>query len=94
MDKFDSFEVFRNNLILAPKVPRYSYTIMIDKDPPDKIQKYWEKLFHDIIEEDGLEWENIHTNNYKCTIETQLRSFYFKLFYRAIAFNDFLYKIG
>lgn len=31
---------------------------------------------------------------YKCTIETQLRSFYFKMFYNAIALNSLLYKIG
>jgi len=30
----------------------------------------------------------------KCTIETQLRSFYFKMFHKAIAFNSFLHKIG
>ncbi len=31
---------------------------------------------------------------YVCTIETQLRSFYFKLFHKVIAFNKFLHKIG
>ena len=30
----------------------------------------------------------------KCTIETQLRSFYFKMFHRAICTNQFLHKIG
>ena len=28
-----------------------------------------------------------------CTIDTRLRSFYFKIFHKAIALNDFLYKI-
>ena len=37
--------------------------------------------------------EKIHVNNFKSTISTQIRSFYFKLFHRAIGLNDFLYKI-
>ena len=32
-------------------------------------------------------------NNYKCTIETQLRSFYFKVFHDIIGLNAFLFKI-
>jgi len=91
---FDSFDIFVNNLILAPKVPRYSYSIMIDKTPPEKAQCYWKDLFSNCVQDEDLEWELIHTRNYKCTIETQLRSFYFKIFHRAIAFNEFLFKIG
>ena len=41
-----------------------------------------------------LNLDEIHNRNIKCTIETQLRSFYFKVFYKAIAFNSFLFKIG
>ena len=40
------------------------------------------------------EWSQIHRANFKCTIETQLRSFYFKVFHNAIGVNSFLYKIG
>ena len=32
--------------------------------------------------------------NFKCTIETQLRSFYLKMFHQAICTNQFLHKIG
>ena len=35
-----------------------------------------------------------HKANFTCTIETQLTSFYFKLFHRAICTNQFLHKIG
>ena len=37
--------------------------------------------------------EKIHVNNFKSTIITRIRSFYFKLFHRAIALNYFLFKI-
>ena len=43
---------------------------------------------------DELDWNDIHRANFNCTIETQLRSFYFKLFHRAICTNQFLHKIG
>ena len=79
---------------MAPEVPRYAYGIMSNKLPPERIQNYWESTFEDFCDEGDVEWEQIHIRNFKCTIETQLRSFYFKLFYKAIAFNSFLYKIG
>ena len=43
-----------------------------------------------------IEWDEIHDCNFQCTIETQLRAFYVKLFYKANAFNmfnSFLFKI-
>ena len=43
---------------------------------------------------DDEEWKEIHTRNFKCTIESKLRSFYFKVFHKAIAFKDFLFKIN
>ena len=37
---FDTLDIFSNNLILAPKVPRYSYSILSDNitiiTPPQK----------------------------------------------------------
>ena len=43
---------------------------------------------------DNEDWEEIHLRNFKCAIESRLRSFYFKIFHRAtIAFRDFLFKI-
>ena len=38
-------------------------------------------------------WNKIHLDNFKCSIYTRLRAFYFKLFFKAIALNNFLYKI-
>ena len=42
---------------------------------------------------DNEDWEEIHLRNFRCTIESRLWSFYFKIFHRAIAFCDFLFKI-
>ena len=50
------------------------------------------KLFEANADTD--EWSRIHTRNFKCTVETQLKSFYFKVLHKAIATNDFLSKIG
>ena len=44
--------------------------------------------------EDDIEWNKIHDNNFTCSIETQMRAFYFKVFHRAICTNKFLHKIG
>ena len=36
----------------------------------------------------------LHLCNFKCCIDTWLWSFYFKVFHKAITFNDFLFKIN
>ena len=35
----------------------------------------------------------VHNRNFFCTIDTKLRSFYLKIFHKAIALNHFLFKI-
>lgn len=64
---------------------------MLEQVLPEKTQNYWEEIIPDLGESD---WKEIHGRNYKCTIETQLRSFYFKVFHKTIALNEFLHKIG
>ena len=91
---YDIFNIFSNNIILAPKVPRYTYYIMLKKLPPEKYQNFWGNILVDSGYNVDVEWDENHNRNIKCTIETQLRSFYFKVFYKAIAFNSFLFKIG
>ena len=54
----------------------------------------WEDIFEGFCDKGDVDREDIYIRNYKCTIETQLRSFYFKLFHKAIAFISFLHKIG
>ena len=56
-----------------------------------KRESKWEELFgHQPKERD---WSIIHRDNFRCTIETQLRSFYFKIFHNVIGVNAFLFKI-
>jgi len=84
------------DLLLAgkkTKIPKYTYTIMMsDKNRPEKPKQFWDQSLSSDIDFD--DWEEIHTRNFYCTIETRLRSFYFKFFHNAIAFNNFLYKIN
>ena len=85
---------FSNNIILAPKVPRYTYYILLKKLPPEMYQHLWENIFVDCCDNVDVKWNEIQNRNIKCTIETQLRSFYLKLFYKAIAFDSFVFEIG
>ena len=62
------------------------------KDPaPVEVENKWVDCLL-VLEE--IDWNDVHSSNFTCTIETQLRSFYFKFFHRAICTNQFLYKIG
>ena len=56
-----------------------------------KINGRWKMDLLNVLEE--VEWDYIHKANFTCTIETQLRSFYLKLFHRAICTYQFLHKI-
>ena len=84
------FDCIFNNLISIQKIPRYAYSILFEKCIPDKRICFWKNLYND---PEDLDWEEIHFRNFKCSIDTRLRSFYFKVFHNAIAFNDFLFKI-
>ena len=57
--------------------------------------EFWEKLNVGVADDvEDTDWDEIHIRNFKCLIDTRLRSFYFKIFHKAIAFNDFLFKIN
>ena len=56
-----------------------------------KMENKWEQWLG--LDVNDLDWILVHKRNFKCTIETQLKSFYFKLFHNAIALNSFLFKI-
>ena len=91
------FDRIVENLLDKNKVPKYTYSVMNQKCIPEKQMKFWSELFDDSISGMDLnsweDWETIHLNNFKCSIDTRLRYFYFKIFHRAIAFNNFLFKI-
>lgn len=89
------FECIVDALNMATKVsktPKYSYPILLGKCSPNKAKTFWGDSF-DEAKLDDDEWEEIHLRNFKCTIESRFRSFYFKIFHKAIGFKDFLYKI-
>ena len=86
----DIFNTLVDNLLATQKVPKFSYSTFIDKSCPDKRISFWNCLADDMEDPD---WTEIHLRNYKCTIDTRFRAFYFKIFHNSIAFNDFLFKI-
>ena len=90
LDIFDFF-FFSNYIILAPKVPRYTYFTMLKKLQSVKHQVFWENIFADSRDNVDIEWDEIYNPNIKCTIETHLHSFYSKLFYKAVAFKGVLH---
>ena len=73
------------------KVTKYSYSISKVQESPTNTENYWLDVLN--IEED-IDWGVVHDNNFTCSIETQLRAFYFKIYNRAICTNKFLNKIG
>ena len=83
-------ETIVHKLLNTKKVPKNVYNLLIGFHVPDKKYSYWS---------DNLPvpvttcWENVHNTNFFCTIDTKLRSFYFKIFHRAVALNYFLFKI-
>ena len=59
---------------------------MVDECLPENCNSFWKEL---CVVPESLNWEKIHLGNVKCTIDSRLRSFYFKVFHKAIALNDF-----
>ena len=72
------------------KVPKNAYNVLLDLHVPDKRYAYWSDNLPVPV---TINWEKIHKTIFFSTIDTKLRSFYFKIFHRAIALNDFLFKI-
>ena len=79
-----------SSLVSEKKVPKHVYSILTNQASVEVENKWIDCL--DVVNE--VEWNYIHSANFKCTIETQMRSFYFKLFHKAICTNQFLHRIG
>ena len=92
----DIFENITSGLLHTNKVPKFTYSLLNETCLPEKRIKFWENIFGTDAGDDTVDtdWEEIHLRNFKCCIDTRLRSFYFKVFHKAIAFNDFLFKIN
>ena len=69
---------------MLKKVPKYAYSLMLDKCLPDKQISFWEAFADFTV--DSVDWEEIYRRKFKCSITSKLRSFYF--------INDFLFKIN
>nr|XP_039263093.1 uncharacterized protein LOC120339092 [Styela clava] len=69
-----------------------AYRIMIGKIfvPPDMYKSFWQESFNIPC----VEWNKYFTNSYLSTIETKLRSFQIKFFYKARVLNNVLYGFG
>ena len=61
---------------------------MMDECNPEKRDAFWNDSF-------GLNydsWDNVHLNNFKCSIYARIFSVYFKLFFKATVLNN-MHKI-
>ena len=86
----NAFDKICSSLASEKKVPKHVYSILRNQAFVEVENKWIDCL--DVMDE--VEWNYIHYANIKCTIETQLRSSYFKLFHKAICTNQFLHRIG
>ena len=84
------FDKICSSLVSEKKVPKHVYSILRNQASVEVENKWIDCL--DVVDE--VEWNYIHNANFKCTIETQMRSFYLKLFHKAICTNQFLHRIG
>ena len=56
--------------------------------------EFWENLDDANDGFEDTDWEEIHTRNYfKCSIDTRLRSFYFKIFIKQLPLMTFCLKL-
>ena len=76
----DVFGKISASLLDENKVPKHVYSTLRNQAHVEAENKWVGCL--DVL--DDVEWQDVHNANFKCTIETQLRSFYFKMFHRAI----------
>ena len=85
----DLFDTITEGVLGANKVPKFAYSFLNVTCIPEKRMEYWKNLDVADDEVEDSDWDEIHVRNFKCSIDTCLRSFYFKIFHKAIAFNDF-----
>ena len=91
----DLFDTITIGLLNANKVPKFAYSFFNETSIPKNRMEFWEKLNVGVVDDvEDTDWDEIHIRNFKCSIDTRLRSFYFKIFHKAIALNDFLFKIN
>ena len=77
-------------LLLDKKGCQRIYQILIKNDIVPTSQRKW----HNELLINVLNWENIYSSIYKCTKDTNIRWFQFRLIHRILSTNVFLNKIG
>ena len=87
---YNAVDTIIEKLVQIKKVPRYAYYVIQDSCTPDKRYEFWKNI---VTLPPDLNWKLVHDVNFWCSIDTRLRSFYFKIFHKSIALNDFLFKI-
>ena len=90
MQNLDVHNVLIDKLMSLRKIPSYAYGILNIKQVPMNRYEYWNI---NILVPVNINWEKVHITNFTSTIDTKLRSFYFKVFHKTIALNGFLCKI-
>ena len=88
------FEKIVLSLFDNGKISKYSYIILKKKVSPLDTELFWFDTLDMVGDPEDIDWSQTHENNFSCSIETQLRSFYFKIFHKAICTNRFLHRIG
>ena len=73
------------------RVPKIVYNTLLGLHAPEKRYSYWCNVLP--VQSVISNWDKIHVTNFFCTIDSKLRSFYFKIVHKTIALNDFLHKI-
>lgn len=91
MQNLDVHNILIDKLMSLRKVPSYAYGILNIKQVPMNRYEYWNSK---ILLPVNINWEEVHISNFTSTIDTRLRSFYFKIFHKTIALNGFLCKIN
>ena len=67
------FDKICSSLVCEKKVQKHVYSILRNQASVEVENKWIDCL--DVVDE--VEWNYIHNANFKCTIETQLKSFFF-----------------
>ena len=84
------FDKIVSSLFGNGKITKHSYSILKEKHSPFDTETFW----FDILDMEGdTDWGIIHENNFSCSIETQLRSFYFKFFIRQFVLINFFIRL-
>ena len=88
------FDKICSSLVSQKKVPKhvffFFFSILRNQASVEVENKWMDYL--DVADE--VDWNYIYNAIFKCTIETQLRYFYFKHFYKAICTYQYLNRIG